>query len=254
MFEETKDQFNLDLMYVHHMYACFFQRRIKRRISSFQSRCSGDESAFQAKLCEIVADADKACHNFSLSRYHSPPSNQEAHPYFHEIDVRLDTCSFILHRFPGDAEPLIQMQQQFGAEYTFVKTSIFEIEDLISECYNIVLLDDDNLIQLQKRVQTFNVLFKDCVHQLQALADNDPLTTLRLKVSAKKLQYDRVGNVVFVEDPRMPPDVLEYVVETYEKIFDHESFYDTVKTKLELDYRDWILAIRHPNFLQVNVI
>ena len=255
MFEETKDQFNLDLMYIHHMYACFFQRKIKIRISSIESPCSGDKSAFQAKFCEIIEDADKACHHFSLSRYHSPPSIREAHPYFHEIDVRLHTCGFILRRFRGDAERLIQMWQQFSADYIFVKTSIFEIEDLINECYNTVLLDDDNLIQLQKRVQRFNALFRDCVHQLHALADDDPLTTLRLKVSAKKLQYDRAGNVVFVEDPRMPSDVLEYVVETYEKIFDRESFdHNTVKTKLELDYRDWILAIRHPNFLQVNVI
>ena len=74
-------------------------------------------------------------------------------------------------------------------------------------------------------------------------------------VSAKKQQYDRTDNIVFVENPHMPLDVMQYVVETHERIFDYESFnHDTEKNKLELYCRDWILAIRKPNFPQVNII
>ena len=262
-FAETSDQLNLDLMYIHHMCACFFQRKAKRRIGSFESsprtNAGDDEPAYETNVCQIIADADQACHNFSLSRDHSPPNYQEAHPYFNEIDVRLSTCGFILRSFPGGGAQALfrswQQQSGGGADYTFVKKSIFEIEDLIMECHNGVLLADDTLMELQRRVRTFNSLFRGCVRELQALADDDPLTTLRLRVTAKKLQYDRSDNVVFVENPNMPSDVMEYVIQTYEKIFEHESVnHDVDKTKLELDYRDWVLAIRNPSFTKVNII
>ncbi|KAK7091542.1 uncharacterized protein [Littorina saxatilis] len=228
---------SIDLAYIYHMYGCFFQRKISRNIKSSRNMSSSD----------LTEDAANACEKFSLCRQHAPLFNREAHPYFAEIDIRLQACRWIGQHCPGGLLAILQGMPEFPSECQFVKDSIVEIGDLIVECNSGVHLDDSHLLELQHRVQDFNSLFKNYVSELQAVADNDPMTTLRLKIMAKKLQYDNYHHIIFVENPKIPSDVLETVVGMLEKIFKHKDHQHCDKTKLDLDYRDWILAIRNPN-------
>ena len=246
--------YDLDLMHIYHMYGYFFQRRISRKTSRAEvAMCGGDSGALQRKMDEVIFDAEQACQNFALCRHHSPPANKEAYQYFNEIDVRLQTCRFIRNSFPGGIQAVLQSWQHFGTCYRFVKNSISEVEDLIMECYNYILME--NISDLQLRVRLFNSLFRGCVTELQAVGEEDQVALLRLSITTKKLQIDRADTVVSVESQQMSSAEIENIVSILESIFEYERVNrDLVKSKLELDYRDWILAIRNPNFRPVNFV
>ena len=246
--------FDLDLMHIYHMYGCFFQRRISRKTNRAESAMyANDSKALHQKLNEVIFDANQACQNFSLCRQHSPPANKEAYQYLNEIDVRLQTCRFLNNVFPGGIETVLQSWKEFETCYRFVKVSISEVEDLIMECYNYLLLE--NINDLQSRVRQFNSFFSSCATELPPLADDSPVTSLRLSIMTKKLQFDRSDTVVCVESPRMSSEAIENIVSNLESIFEYEAVNrDLVKSKLELDFHDWILGIRNPNFRKVEFL
>ncbi|XP_076437524.1 uncharacterized protein LOC143276772 isoform X2 [Babylonia areolata] len=232
-----------DLAFIYHMYGCFFQRKIMRKLSSFSG----------ASFSDVIEDAEQACKKFLFCRYYALPAMREPLPYFSEIDVRLRVCLFIGRIVPGGLSAVLQSQQQTsaGTEYHFIKTSIVEIQDLFTECFNTTLLDEGTWGELQSRMKQFNSTFRGLVREIQTLAEDDPVTRLRLKVTAKKLQYACEDGVVFVENHSMPTDVITYVVDTLEDILKIEGGNHILKDKLELDYRDWILAIRNPSFPKI---
>nr|KAG5688046.1 hypothetical protein BaRGS_003592 [Batillaria attramentaria] len=248
---EADERTKLNLMQIYHMYGMFFQVRIAKYFT-FQAgddpNSHMDEQRFDKMLSEVVANAERACQNFMLSRQNTPLGHEESYTYINEIHVRLQTCEFVRKFFPGNMRAFLSRGGK-TCSYRFVKDCITEIEDLIMECFTFVLLD--NVLDLQKKVQWFNSLFSGCAAQLQSLVRCDDLTSLRLNITAKKLKFRGSDNIVSVES-LMPPDEIGSIIRMLESIFQHENIdQDIVKSKLELDYKDWILAIRNPNFGQV---
>ena len=249
---ELDEKSKLTLMRIYHMYGTFFQVRLAKYITSHKdlATLSEDESKLQKTLEEIVLDASRACENFVLCRFNTPSGYEENYTYSNELHVRLQICDFVKRLYPGKMQAFLSHRNQ-GPIYEFVRECVTEIEDLIMECYNVVHLD--NVLGLQKKVQWYNDLFRGCTTELKGLARDDDLTSLRMHITAKKLQYRDPDSIVSVESPRMPREEVENVVNMLEDIFQHENLYrDNAKSKLELDYKDWILAIRNPNFDKVS--
>ncbi|KAL8572486.1 hypothetical protein ACOMHN_005632 [Nucella lapillus] len=228
-----------DLAYIYHMYGCFLRQKMNRKISGLPDTAS---------LLDIIGDAEQACLKFCSCRYYAPLAIRDILLYLCEIDVRLKVCRLVGRWFPGGLQALLQPEKQAAAEYCFIKSSILEIQDLFMECTNSTKLDENSTRELWGRMSQFNATFRGVTRELQALVEDDPLTSLRLKVTAKKLQYATENSMVFVENPGMPSAVMDFVVETLEQIFQRNTYDQIHKDKLELDYRDWVLAIRHANF------
>ena len=249
---ELEERSKLTLMRIYHMYGSFFQARLAKDITSRKdiATLSGDPTRLQKLLEEIVLNACRACDNFVLCRDNTPGGHEENYTYSNEIHVRLQICDFVKKFYPGQMQAFLSRRNQ-GPIYEFVRESVTEIEDLIMECYNVVYLD--NVLHLQKQVHWFNELFRGCTTELKHLARDDDLTSLRMNITAKKLQYRDPDNIVSVESTKMPHAEVENLVKMLEDIFHHENLYrDNLKSKLELDYKDWILAIRNPNFQRVS--
>ena len=207
----------------------------------------------------IVNNAYRACENFMNSRNATPSGHEESYIYTNEIHVRLHTCDFVNRFFPGGMQEfLAQSQTTEGASDTakaFITESVTEIDSLIMECYDVQV---DNMFQLQKYVSWFTSLFSSCTIQLQSLLKTDRLATLRLTITATKLKYRRSEDIIWVDSP-MPEEDIVRLVGLLEDVFKEETEDNLEgryreKSKLELDYKDWILAIRHPHFRQVKAL
>ena len=239
---ETDHTSKTDLAYIYHMYGCFLRRKIHRSTT--------DE--YFSSVASIITDAERACEMFTSCRFSAPADIRQAHQYFTEVDVRLQVCRLIDWYCQGGFQALLSQQQTTTPEYRFVKDSILEIQDLLNECFSSLELDDSEMEDLHKRIKRFNATFKGYVTQLQALVVDDAVTSLRLKITAKKLLFQQADDRrLLVQNPHMPSEVIDFVVSTLEQIFSHSSPQHKLNEKLELDYREWILAIRHPNFRQV---
>ncbi|KAK7467819.1 hypothetical protein BaRGS_00036963, partial [Batillaria attramentaria] len=256
--EEVEEKLKLTMMHIYHMYGMFFQVRIARYLKS-NPECGVaqniDEDRFTTMLNHIVVDADQACQNFVNCRLSTPSGCEKSYTYINEIHVRLEVCDFVNRCYPGGLQAFLS-QRYSGLIYTFLKNSITEIEDLIMECYNVVILD--NVIHLQRKVQWFEDLFSNCTAEMVFVSEEDELTSLRRSITAKKLAFRvsdkheaRVSDIVSVECS-VSSEEISSLVSMLEMVFEYESISrNTPKRKLELDYKDWILAIRNPKFPKV---
>ena len=255
---EIDDKSKLTLMHIYHMYGMFFQVRINKFIKSCPD-LRENKRGFEEMLDLIVDNACRACENFMNSRNATPSGHEESYIYTNEIHVRLHTCDFVNRFFPGGMQEfLAQSQATEGASDTakaFITESVTEIDSLIMECYDVQV---DNMFQLQKYVSWFTSLFSSCTIQLQSLLKTDRLATLRLTITATKLKYRRSEDIIWVDSP-MPEEDIVRLVGLLEDVFKEETEDNLEgryreKSKLELDYKDWILAIRHPHFRQVKAL
>jgi hypothetical protein len=235
---------HVQLANIYHMYGCYFQRKVNRQLKVKENAEYNQSS--------VIGDGALACEKFQLCRSEGHLGIKEDMHFINEIDVRLQICSYIRQHTNGGLPPLLQNDTGMQTEFHFVRESIVEIQDLVMECHKDSCLSDASLAELQKRVQQYNSLFKGCINELKALTFDDPVTTLRLKVTAKKLEHDPLDNVAFVENPKIDGAVLDYVVGIFEDIFQHADGTE-LKTKLDLDYMEWILAIRNTNFPRVRI-
>ena len=253
---DMDEKSKLTLMHIYHMYGMFFQARINKFIKSCPD-LRENRSRFEEMLDLVVDNACRACENFVDSRNATPSGHEESYIYANEIHVRLQTCEFVNRYFPGGLRDFLGHSQTVGdtnydTARAFITESVTEIDSLIMECYDVQV---DNVFQLQKYVAWFHSLFSSCTLQLQTLLRTDRLATLRLTITATKLKYHRPDDIIWVDSPMPEEDVL-HMVNLLEQIFEEEMKDNSrgrnrEKSKLELDYKDWILAIRHPQLKQV---
>ncbi|XP_025092691.1 uncharacterized protein LOC112563148 [Pomacea canaliculata] len=234
-------------MHIHHMFGMLFQRRVAKytgRNPEDGPQQPTNAAQFQERLDEIVQNANKACSNFMLCREYTPRGHEDCYQYINEINVRLQTCEFVRRFFKGGM-PAYLSERKSGQNVDFIRESVTEIEDLIMECYNVVLLHIHD-ISLQKAVLWYADLFHGCSDQLRALVVDDSLSSRRFELIAKKLEFSRKDNFTCV-DASVSPEKIASLVQVLESIFDHEKMYnDSPKCKIELDYKDWLMAIRNP--------
>nr|KAG5688045.1 hypothetical protein BaRGS_003591 [Batillaria attramentaria] len=213
--------------------------------SRVQCLASGDQ--FHKKLEDVLLNADRACQNFSLARHYTPPDEEDNYTYMNEIHARLQACGFVNRFYPGGNQAFLSHKTDDAtvkSMQAFIQKSLTEIEDLIMECYYVVLVHDGS--PLEKYVVWFNSAFKDCAMKLRSMASGSDIESLRLQVAAKKLQLRQDSSVVAV-GADMPPEEIESLVGDLEKIFrlvqHHGRGDDLARRKLELDFKDWILAV-----------
>ncbi|XP_076438093.1 uncharacterized protein LOC143277199 [Babylonia areolata] len=247
---EIEDKSNLTLMHVYHMYGMFFQVRVNKLINT----CSDLKDKRQAEeMFDVVIDnAARACDKFDDSRNSTPAGHEESYIYTNEIYVRLRTCDFVHRYFPGGMGKFLAGDDECKSRIKdFVAQSVTEIDNLIMEC-NDMQGDEDNI--LQKYAMWFHTLFSTCSIQLQRLVRPDSLANLRLTISATKLKFREKDDMIWTDSPIPEPEITR-IVDLLENIFKEfctdAGDRNRAKGKLDLDYRDWVLAIRHVNFKKV---
>ena len=250
--DDIDDKSKLTLMHVYHMYGMFFQVRIDRLVKMNQHDQENME-LFNEYLGRIVSDANEACEKFIKSRNATPFGQEESYIFTNEIHVRLRVCDFVNRYFPENMRGFLCQTRGDWVDtaQSFVIESVMEIDSLIMECWDVQM---DEVFLLKKYVNWFHTLFSSCTKEIQRLLKTDRLASLHLTVTATKLKFRRPDDILW-SDGHMPEEHVVRLVSLLENIF-QEDYEDVegrnrVKSRLEMDYKDWLLAIRLPHFPQV---
>ncbi|XP_076456991.1 uncharacterized protein LOC143291170 isoform X2 [Babylonia areolata] len=253
--DDLDERSKLTLMHIYHMFGNAYQRRIAK----YTGWSPGDEPNIHTsqadvweRLTEVIYNATTACEHFLQARLHTQQGQEDCFTYMNEIHVRLQACDFVNRVYPGGLQAFLS-RKTTDQKVMFVRDSVIIIEDLIMECYNIILLDRGHL--LHKNLRWYTTLFNKCIAQLDNFVTGEDLVSLRLSISRKKLKFRGLDNVVAVENPDVPAEEIGNIVNELESIFKHQnSSLDISKRMLDLHYKDWILAIRNPNFTKVYTV
>ena len=250
--EELDERSNQTLMHIYHMFGNAFQRRIAK----YTGWNPGDDPTvrtsradMEERLEEVISNADTACKYFLQARLHTPQGQEDCYTYMNEIHVRLQACDFVNRVYPQGLHAFVSLKR-IDHKVGFIRDSVTIIEDLIMECYSVVLLDRGTL--LEKNVRWFYSLFHSCTNALKNFVEGEDLTSLRLNISRKKLKFRGSETIVAVENPNVPEKEIASIVCLLETIFRYPNAgQDMGKRTLDLHYKEWILAIRNPKFGKV---
>lgn len=254
--EDIDEGLKLTMTHIYHMYGIVKQRYVSKFTGHFQKEQanSNDELTFHERIEELIPIAFTACDYFKKSR-DLTPDNHEVYTYAYtgEIQLRLQICDYVNRNFKTEtsksriAEFLTSNADQESKN--FVETSIFEIENLILECFVDVDLMGDDVKSLRRYVEWYNGLFKEQVIPLESINSGDGVSSRRNKIAVKKLKCGKMNNFNGIESIDNEKDLNE-IVQLYEENFndiEHTEFTNG-KLDLERDYREWIYAIRHEKF------
>ncbi|XP_052285564.1 uncharacterized protein LOC127881600 [Dreissena polymorpha] len=256
--DQIDDGMKLTMMHIYHMYGIVKQRYIAK----FTGRSPKDkvvafklEDIFLERLSEIVPCAEEACDYFALSRNYTPESHDlYTYAYTAEIQVRLQICDFVSRQYNAFGD---NRWQQFFSTTTnqrakqFVQRSISVIEALFLECYMSVELLSNDFGSLRKSVIWYNTLFRTHAFALEDMQCDNTMSNRRLKIAAKKLKCGKPSVLNGIEMIDNADDI-EEVIALYEANFSdierNGNLDGREKKELEIDFKEWIYAIRQEVF------
>jgi hypothetical protein len=251
--EDMDDRLKQTLQHVYHMCGVAYQRRIAK----YTGWNPGDEMPatrnlnLADKLEEVVRNAETASFHFSQARIVTTEGSDDSFVHLNEIQVRLQACEFINRFYPGHLQAFLARTYKKKSD-EFIRDSVTVIEDLIMECYSLLLVEKNAM--LRQYVNWYYALFNDCTEQLKKFIQGDDLASLKLQISRQKLKFHGKDCIVAVENPEVPKEVIESMVNTLENILrSHQNSQVISKRMLDLYYKDWIFAIRNPAFLEVRI-
>ena len=246
--DDIHHSMRLTLMHIYHMYGTMFLTRV----SKYTGKCLGDqprvtvsEGTFDEKLGELFPMVHNACYYFTKCRDVTPPGLEESHGFLGEISIRLMFCDFVFRQnTKGDIYKFIKKYENSEVA-DFVEDSISVIDELVLECLSVV--DPDKIEeQLQVCQQWFASLFK--IRNLGGVVfrTDDTVKLRRLEIAARKLLYEKKKVYGVLEEVTKSSDI-EFIVKNYEANFEdiHDKGISSSRTAIDLDYREWIFAIRH---------
>ncbi|XP_046372210.2 uncharacterized protein LOC124146127 [Haliotis rufescens] len=248
----TEEWRKLTLMHIYHMYGTIYQRRVGKytgRSQGSKPETETTEGEFNLRIEELVRDADTACSYFTHCRQNAPSGYEECYGYSSEIRVRLQVCDFVNRNYTnGGVSGFLTKHGRHGEPVAeFIMDSITDIEDMILECYS--LIDPGNLDQtFHSAVLWYDQLFERNMFDIHRL-DNMSVTSRRLLIAANKLKYTRKGHHSVFEISNIPEaDIIEFINLYEENFKDASVMGDFSKRQLESDFKEWLVAIRHPHF------
>ncbi|XP_067684540.1 uncharacterized protein [Haliotis asinina] len=248
----TEEWRKLTLMHIYHMYGTIYQRRVGK----FTGRSYGSKpeiettpEEFSRRIQELVRDAGIACTYFTHCRQNAPSGYEQCYGYSSEILVRLQVCDFVNRNYTnGGVTGFLRTHGHHGEPVAeFIMNSITEIEDMILECYS--LIDPGSLDQtFHSAVLWHDQVFERYMFDIHKL-DIIPMASRRLLIAANKLKYSRKGHHSVFEISNIPEaDIIEFVSLYEENFKDASVMGDFSKRQLESDFKEWLVAIRHPHF------
>ncbi|XP_053408444.1 uncharacterized protein LOC128559822 [Mercenaria mercenaria] len=239
----------LDLMHIYHMYG----NMILKQIAQYTGKYLGDRATIRtasnfdeiAKM--LLPKVKQACELFSKCRDITPIGCEGSFGYIGEIQVRLMFCDYV-HRNSGCRAGICK----------FIETNEGELVQFVNECIPIV---DDLFLSCFSNIEPEKMdrTVSNCMQWYSALFNLDRKYTVRqhakdamsrrLEIAKVKMKYCQPDSYGILEHVNDVSDV-QFIVEELEKNFkDYENkSSENLPTKraMDLDYREWLVAIRHP--------
>ncbi|KAL3865634.1 hypothetical protein ACJMK2_043005 [Sinanodonta woodiana] len=247
--EAIDDQMRVVLKYIYHMYGMIYTRRI----SPYTGKSLGDkpehrtsEVQFKNRVVDILYMVQTACFYFAESRRYCPKSAEDSFGYCGEITARLQLCDFTHRHIQGSLTKFINSTDDTLSDLrAFIKESICEISDLIRECLSILETTEIDTV-LYQCIEWYEALFKEEAAEIEHFIIPNSIENRRLKIAARKLKYTKAHHKTSLEYVTTHKDITE-IIKDYEGIFHdvHTSGCEFSLKALDLDYREWIIGIRH---------
>ncbi|KAK3601181.1 hypothetical protein CHS0354_004381 [Potamilus streckersoni] len=247
--EAVDDQMRVILKYIYHMYGMIYNRRI----SPYTGKSLGDkpehrtsEAEFKNRVEDILHMVQLACFYFGESRRYCPKSGEDSFGYCGEITARLQLSDFTHRHIQGSLIQFIHSTEDTLSDLrNFIKESICEISDLIRECLSILETVEIDPV-LYQCIEWYEALFKMEAAEIKHFIIPNSMENRRLKIAAIKLKYTKSHRRTSLEYVTTHNDITE-IIKDYEGIFHdiHQSGCEFSLKALDLDYREWIIGIRH---------
>lgn len=249
--EDIPHTTRLTLMHIYHMYGSMFLARVSKytgkHLGQRPKRTVSNEKIEQTTriLFEMVK---MTCEYFTKCRNVTPVGLEDDLGFIGEITIRLMFCDFVYRRnSKGDIYDFINKYEDDEIA-GFVEDCISAIDGLILECLSIVDPDkiEKELLNLQP---WFASLFRIDRPGRVICRTKDNLKSRRIQIAARKLMYEKKKIFGVLEEVTNKSDI-EFIVKEYEKNFVdiHDNGVESSRQAIDLDYREWIFAIRHKLF------
>ncbi|KAL5014497.1 hypothetical protein ScPMuIL_008767 [Solemya velum] len=235
-------------MHIYHMFGTVFQRKMFK----YTGRSHTDKSVrvtqkdkFPERLEELVGFAELAQAYFRKSRDSTPRGQENVCVFGGEISVLLQVCDFV-ERNRGITDFLTGEE---SSSLLFIRKSISDIQNLIIECYDLIDTDEAKRL-VEQNVLWFNLLFREKTKIVEQIAVDDDLNSRRLLIAAKKLKWGTRDDAFPNLDCIASETDIKDIIRLHEENFTHisvEGLKDG-KNDLEIEYKDWMHAIRHRLF------
>ena len=251
-YDELDESTKHTLRHVYHMFGMFFLQRITK----YTGRTHGDKpeikttrEEFPKRMQDLFLLSERACQYFHETRELTMFGYIEAHGYTGEISVRLRICEFIFRHMPcKDFEELFRSEASNREIVDYIQHSITTIQELFLQCYGTIDIDELPR-EFFDSIHWYNVLFKGISQSMQELNFTETIYQRRLKVASIKLKYGKDEVLGSLENIDSSQDIEEIVR------ISEINFRETIqqglqlsRRALDLEYKDWIHAIRHDLF------
>lgn len=245
----------LDLMHIYHMYG----NMLLRRLSRYTGVYIGDQPVprrqtenFEDLLPQILPVVKKACGYFTESRNITPIGNESSMGYICEIQVRLLFATFVNSK--GSCKHVVEYMECNDTESAeFLRDSCAIIDELFLECFSVVEPDrmDNNVLICQE--MHLNLFEGMSVPGKVILRQSDDVKSRQFQVARIKMKYIVGNHTCLLENVQSSCDI-HTIVESYEKnfeVYESEEGLPVPKRTADMEYKEWMYAIRH-NFFHTN--
>ena len=246
--DDIPHSMRLTLMHIYHMYGSMYMVRV----SKYTGKYFGDRPAKRISeensddvLAELFPMVVNACFYFGECRDVTPQGQEESHGFLGEIKIRLMLCDFVLRHIARRDLYTFIIEYNNAEIANFVEDSISVIDELFLECLSVV--DPEKIEQeLQICQEWFKNLFEIRNVSRVIFRTKDTVKSRRLQITARKMRYQKKKIFGVLEEVTNKTDI-EFIVKNYEANFKdvHESGIECPRKVIDLDYREWLFAIRH---------
>ncbi|XP_053404257.1 uncharacterized protein LOC128558571 [Mercenaria mercenaria] len=236
----------LDIRNICHMYG----NMLSKKVFKYTGKCSTDKPVIVVRTDQFLAIAESllpdvqfACKLFSTNREVMSPGYEECLGFVGEIHVRLMFCRLVKEKSgAADLE-------------AFASTNDGEVAQFVNDCYsNLDVLFDElcdvaDAKSMEVNGQPLQEIYMDIMsstapgHIVYKQNRNTPRVR-RNEIGKIKARYNTKNSHGYLEKLTQE-DEIKFIVDCYEKNFQTT---DSTDKALDNDYREWIRAIRHPEF------
>lgn len=239
----------LTLMHIYHMYGNMFLTRVSKYTGKYlgdKPKRTVSHAKFEQTTRTLFQMVVMTCEYFSKCRDVTPLGLEDAHGFIGEIIIRLMFCDFVHRKYQeGNIYDFMSKYKDYDIA-GFVADCVSAIDGLILECLSVV--DPDRIEGEMLNLQTwFASLFRiDKPSKVVLKYTSDNLKHRRIQIAARKLLYEKKKVFGVLEEVTRSCDI-HFIVKEYEKNFEdiHENGIESSRQAIDLDYREWIFAIRH---------
>ena len=237
-----------NLMTTNHMYGKMFQSRAEKFIEGNtinKTRLAN----MMANTYQLLKNVKCACERFQLCRFYNPGKTDDKRILEAELSVRLRFCDFITIKCPSEnAIKFIEDNEEvecYREICDFLKDCILEIDCLFTDYFSSLSESEDIDESFVKHQRVYKALFKKSSPGY-VTRQGDSIQSRRLHIAGMKIKSwtsDGYGDLLQIDNL----DEITDIIRLYESNFKdyHKRGKQCSKKALDMDYMEWLVAIRH---------